>query len=68
MALTESTLARIERNLDDLVKPTIPQLREMVAEIRASRTELRTLNQLAVDVSKAHADLGDALRKAGEVR
>lgn len=59
--LSDHTLAQIERNLDDLVKPTIPQLRGMLSEIRASRTELRTFNQFAAEVA-------GALRKAGEVR
>lgn len=66
--LTDADLNQIDRDLSSCRKPTLTQLAEMVAEIRASRVELRTLNQFAVDAAKAHADLGEAIRKAGEVR
>lgn len=61
MALTDADLRRIERDLDDLRKPKDDEVRDMLSEIRASRTELRTLNAFAAEVA-------GALRKAGEVR
>lgn len=68
MDLTDADLYRLERKLDDLVKPTIGELRAMLTEIRASRAAIRTLNQFVADAAKTHTDLGNALQRAGEVR
>jgi hypothetical protein len=68
MALSDRTLAQIERNLDNLEKPTIGQLRAMLAEIRASRTELRTLQRFTDRVVQLHRLLGTAIEEGGEVR
>lgn len=68
MALSDRTLAQIEHGFDRLEKPTLGQLRAMVSELRAARTELRTMREFVDNVIRAHSDLGDALQKAGEVR